>query len=214
MRLGDRTGRPGGPPGGRRGRPGPQPARESRPEAGASSRQTGKPGVFPQPGHQREGAKARKLTIIAWSGDLDRAYPILILATTAAASGMQVTIFFTFWGLFILKRNDRRFTGRDWMTRMLSLINRGGTDHLKLSRLHMGGMGTWMMRRIFRKNRLPSLAELLTLARETGVRLVPCQMTMDAMGLRREDLIEGVGPPAGAATAIAEAAESAVSWFI
>jgi peroxiredoxin family protein len=204
LRLGDRTGRPGGPPGGRRGRPGPQPTKESRPETG----------VFPLPGPQREGAKARKLTIIAWSGDLDRAYPILILATTAAASGMQVTVFFTFWGLFILKRNDRRFTGRDWMTRMLSLMNRGGTEHLKLSRLHMGGMGTWMMRRIFRKNRIPSLEELLTLARETGVRLIPCQMTMDALGLRREDLIEGVGPPAGAATAIAEAAESAVSWFI
>ncbi len=158
--------------------------------------------------------RPRKLTIIAWSGDLDRAYPILILATTAAALGMEVTIFFTFWGLFILKRNNRRITWRDWMTRLLSLLNRGGTAHLKLSRLHMGGMGTWMMRRLFRKNRIPSLEELLALAREAGVRLVPCQMTMEALGFRKEDLIEGVGAPAGAATAIAEAAESAVSWFI
>ncbi len=161
-----------------------------------------------------QGAKPKKVTIIAWSGDLDRVYPILILATTAAASGMEVTIFFTFWGLFILKRNDRWITGRDWMTRMLSVMNRGGTRYLKLSKLHMGGMGTGMMHSIFRKNKIPSLDELLSLARDLGVKFMPCQMTMDAMGLKREDLIEGVGEPAGAATAIAEAAESAITWFI
>lgn len=155
----------------------------------------------------------KKVTIIAWSGDLDRVYPTLILATTAAASGMRVTIFFTFWGLFILKRNDVRITGKDWMTRMLSLMNRGGTRYLTLSRLHMGGMGTWMMRRVFRKNNIATLDELLDMARELGVRLVPCQMTMDALGLKREDLVEGVGEPAGAATAIAEAADS-TTWFI
>jgi peroxiredoxin family protein len=155
-----------------------------------------------------------KVTIIAWSGDLDRAYPILILATTAAASGMDVTIFFTFWGLFILKRNDRGLTGKDWMTKMLSLMNRGGTEHLKLSRLHMAGMGTSMMRQIFKKNNIASLQELLDMAREMGVRLLPCQMTMDALGLTRDDLIDGVGEPAGAATALEEAAASRINWFI
>lgn len=159
-------------------------------------------------------AKPRKATIIAWSGDLDRVYPILILATTAAASGMEVTIFFTFWGLFILKRNDKWLTGKDWMTKMLSVMNRGGTHFLKLSKLNMGGMGTWMMHRIFEKNRVPSLDELLSLAKELGVKFLPCQMTMDALGLAREDLIDGVGEPAGAATAIAEAAESDITWFI
>ena len=155
-----------------------------------------------------------KVTIIAWSGDMDRAYPTLILATTAAASGMDVTIFFTFWGLFILKRNDRGITGKDAATRLLSMMNRGGTEHLNLSRLHMAGMGTAMMRRVFRKNNVATLQELLDAAREMGVKLLPCQMTMDALGLAREDLIDGLGEPAGAATAIEEAAGSTINWFI
>jgi peroxiredoxin family protein len=157
---------------------------------------------------------SNKVTIIAWSGNLDRAYPILILATTAAASGMDVTIFFTFWGLFILKRNDRGITGKDWMTKMLALMTPGGTEHLGLSRLHMAGMGSSMMRKVFRKNNIASLQELLDMARELGVKLLPCQMTMDALGLTKDDLIEGLGEPAGAATALEEAAGSRINWFI
>lgn len=158
--------------------------------------------------------KLKKVTIIAWSGDLDKVYPVLILATTAAAGGAEVTIFFTFWGLFLLKRNDRWITGKDWMTRMLSIINRGGSRYLKLSRLHMAGMGTGMMKAIFRKNRIPSLDEFLEMAKELGVRLVPCQMSMDALGLGQQDLIDGVAEPAGAATALEEAARSEVTLFI
>lgn len=155
-----------------------------------------------------------RVTIIAWSGDLDRAYPVLILASTAAASGMDVTIFFTFWGLFLIKKNDGKVIGKDWMTRMLSFIHRGGTRHLKLSQYRMGGMGTWMMRRVFRKNRIATLDELLDMCKDLGVRLLPCQMTMDAFGLTRDDLIPGTGEPAGAATALEYAAASRVNWFI
>lgn len=161
-----------------------------------------------------EEGRKNKLTIIAWSGDLDKVYPTLILATGAAAIGMEVTLFFTFWGLFVLKRNDRFITGNNWMTKMLSIINRGGTRHLGLSRHHMGGMGTWMMKRIFKQNQIASLDELLDNAKEMGVKLLPCQMTMDAMGLTYDDLIEGVGEPAGAAMALVEASESSVTLFI
>lgn len=156
----------------------------------------------------------KKATIIAWSGDLDKAYPTLILATTAAASGMDVTVFFTFWGLFILKRNEVGITGKDWMTRMLSVMNRGGTEHLALSRLHMAGMGTTMMRKIFAKNKVASIQELLQMAKDLGVKMIPCQMTMDALGLRKEDMIDGLDEPAGAATAIEEASLSTINWFI
>lgn len=156
----------------------------------------------------------KRMVIIAWSGDLDKVYPTMILATTAAASGMQVTVFATFWGLFLLKRNDRWMFGKDWMTRMLSIMNRGGTHHLGLSKLHMGGLGTWMMKRIFKKNRIASLDELLEMAAELGVRFLPCQMTMDAMGLTREDMIPGLGEPAGAATALEEAANADITLFI
>ncbi len=158
--------------------------------------------------------RLKKVSIIAWSGDLDKAYPVLILATTAAASGAEVTIFFTFWGLFLLKRNDRWISGKCWMTRMLHLMNRGGSKHLTLSRLHMMGAGTGMMKAIFRKNRVPSLDEFLEMSKDLGIKLVPCQMSMEALGLGRDDLIEGVSDPAGAATALEEAAASDVTLFI
>lgn len=155
-----------------------------------------------------------KVTIIACSGDLDKAYPILILATTAAASGKDVTIFFTFWGLFIIKQNNGRLIGKDWMTRMLSFLHRGGSDRLKLSQYRMGGMGTWMMNQVFRKNRVAQLSELLEMAKELGVRMIPCQMTMDAFGMSMTDLVDGVEQPVGAATALEYSSQAGINWFI
>jgi peroxiredoxin family protein len=155
----------------------------------------------------------RKLVIFAWSGDLDRVWPTLILSTTGAAMGMETTVFFTFWGLFPLVKNDVRFTGENWMQKMLSLMNRGGTEHLKLGKMNFAGMGPWMMKKLATEHKVASPTELLELAREAGVHLVPCQMTMDLLGLRREDLIDGLDEPAGATTALLEA-QDAVSLFI
>jgi peroxiredoxin family protein len=157
---------------------------------------------------------AKKMTIIAWSGDLDKAWPTLILATTAAASGMDVAVFFTFWGLRILQRNDKRITGRNWMQKALSLMNRGGTKHLGLSKLNFAGAGPLMMKQLAAQYKVASPTELLSLAQELGVRLWPCQMTLDLMGLRREDLIDGLGETVGAATAIERMSESDVQLFI
>ncbi len=158
--------------------------------------------------------KKEKLVIVAWGGDLDRAWPTLILATTAAASGWEVGVFFTFWGLFLLVRNDVRITGTQWMQKMLALMNRPGTRHAKLTKLNFGGMGPWMMRRLARDYKVPSPEDLISLATEMGVKLMPCQMTMDLLGLKREDLIDGVGEPLGAAAAIQEMKEAAVTLFI
>ncbi|HWI51798.1 MAG TPA: DsrE/DsrF/DrsH-like family protein [Symbiobacteriaceae bacterium] len=155
-----------------------------------------------------------KVTIIACSGDLDKAYPILILASTAAASGKDVTIFFSFWGLFIIKKNDGKIIGKDWMTKMLSWLHRGGSERLKLSQYRMGGMGTWMMNQVFRKNKVAKLSELLDMCQELGVRMIPCQMTMDAFGMTMNDLITGVDQPVGAATALEYASDSGINWFI
>lgn len=110
----------------------------------------------------------RRLVIFAWSGDLDRLWPTLILATTGAAMGMQVTVFFTFWGLFPLVRNEVRITGENWMQKMLSLANRGGTEHLKLSKLNMAGAGPAMMRKLARDHKVASPTELLEMARDMG----------------------------------------------
>jgi len=156
----------------------------------------------------------KKMTIIAWSGTLDKAWPTLILATTAAASGVDVAVFFTFWGLRILQRNDKRLTGRNWKQKALSFLNRGGTNHLGLSKLNMGGMGPMMMRQLAREQKVAEPQELLQMAQELGVKLWPCQMTLDLMGLKREDLIDGLSDTVGAATAIQRMSESEINLFI
>jgi peroxiredoxin family protein len=153
------------------------------------------------------------LVIFAWSGDLDRVWPTLILANTAAALGKPVTVFFTFWGLFPLVRNDRGVTGKTWMQKMLAAMNRGGTANLKLSKMNFFGMGPAMMKTLAKRYNVASPQELLETARDMGVKLIPCQMTMDLMGLTKDDLIDGIEEPAGAATALA-ATEGATTLFI
>ena len=157
--------------------------------------------------------KHDKLVIMAWSGDLDKVWPTFILGTTGAAMGMETTIFFTFWGLFPLVKNEVRITGDNWMQRMLSFMNRGGTEHLKLGKMNFAGMGPAMMKKLAEEHHVASPTELLEVARDLGVHMVPCQMTMDLLGLSREDLIDGLDEPAGATTALLEA-QDAVTLFI
>jgi peroxiredoxin family protein len=165
---------------------------------------------------RRSGLNTRnKITIIAWDGHLDRIWPTLILSTTAAASAMEVSVFFTFWGLFPLVRPERRRkTGKDWMTKALGAMNPGSTQKAKLSRYQFAGMGPWMLGRVAENYKTPHPTELLELARDMGVRLIPCQMTMDLMGITKDDLIEGLEEPIGAATALLEMKESAIQLFI
>jgi len=163
---------------------------------------------------ERDPRDPNKMTLIAWGGDLDRIWPTTILATTGAAAGMDVAVFFTFWGLFSLVKEDKRITGTNWMTKGLSAMNRPAASHAGLSKLNMGGAGPMMMRRLADKNGVAPPEELLEMAADLDVKLWPCQMTMDLMGLTREDLIDGLDEPAGAATAIERMRTSAVSLFI
>lgn len=158
--------------------------------------------------------RTNSIVIVAESGDLERTWATTILASSAAASGMQVTLFFTFWGLFPLVRPGVRITGRNWMQRMLSVVNRPGIDHLKLSRLNFAGMGPWMMKRLAREHGVAQPAELLAMAQALGVRLIPCQMSMDMMGISPDQLIDGLEEPAGAAAALALMAEGDATLFI
>jgi peroxiredoxin family protein len=158
--------------------------------------------------------KIDKLTIIACSGDLDRIWPSLILSTTAAACGMQTVVFFTFWGLFALVKDDVRITGTNWMQKMLAVMNPPGVSRAKLSKLNMAGAGPMMMKKMASDYKTASPKELLELAGEMGVRLIPCQMTMDLLGLKKEHLIDGLEEPVGAATALLEMKDAAVSLFI
>jgi len=160
------------------------------------------------------GNRQKKMTLIAWSGDLDKAWPTLILATTAAANGVDVAVFFTFWGLRILQRNDKRTTGTNWKQKALSLMKRGGSDHLGLSKLNFAGAGPVLMRQLAKQYKVAEPTELLELSQQLGVKLWPCQMTMDLMGLKREDLIDGLEETVGATTAIQRMSESDIQLFI
>ena len=158
--------------------------------------------------------KTKEILIICESGDLERTWATTILATSAAASNVNVSIFFTFWGFFPLVRPERRITGENWMQKMLSFMNRPGIDHLKLSRMNFMGMGPWMMKKLAKRYGVAEPGELLQMAQALGVRLIPCQMSMDMMGFKREDLIDGLEEPVGGATVIEMIANGATPLFI
>lgn len=154
------------------------------------------------------------MTIIAWSGELDKLWPTLILSSTGAAMGMNVTVFFTFWGLFPLVRDDVRLTGYDTMTKALAGMNAPGMKKAKLSKLNMGGSGAWMMRKVAEKNNLLPPEDLLDICKDMGVNLWPCQMTMDLLGITSEQMVDGLGEPVGAATALQSMSKSHINLFI
>jgi peroxiredoxin family protein len=137
----------------------------------------------------------------------------MILATTGAAMGMPTTIFFTFWGLFSVVKDEVRITGENWMQKMMTVLDRPGMEHLKLGKMNFAGAGPAMMKHLGKQHGVASPNELLEIARELGVRLVPCQMTMDLLGLQPEDMIDGLEEPAGATSMLLEA-QDAVTLFI
>jgi peroxiredoxin family protein len=165
-------------------------------------------------GAQRQVVKKNKMTIIAWGGDLDRIWPTTILATTAAASGMEASVFFTFWGLFAIVKPGVRITGENWMQKMMSVMNPGSAQKAKLSHYQFLGAGPAMFKKLADDHRVAKPEELIATAQDLGVRLIPCQMTMDLLGLTADDLLDGLEEPIGAATAIAEMRDAAVSLFI
>jgi peroxiredoxin family protein len=159
-------------------------------------------------------AKTKDLVIVNWSGELDRMWPTLILASTAAASGVRCKVFVTFWGLLPFVRDGVRITGENWMQRMLSFMQRPGIDHLKLSRMNFLGMGPWMIGRLRRQYGIASPRDLLEACQALGVEFIPCQMSMDMFGIKSDDLIDGMAEPAGAATAIEIMTQANASLFI
>jgi peroxiredoxin family protein len=159
-------------------------------------------------------SKPDRVTIVLLSGDLDRAMAAFIIATGAAAMGMQVTMFFTFWGLNTIRRKGASSSASDWLRRMFGFLNKGGADQLPLSRFHFGGLGTRMMRKVMKQNRMPGVPELMETAQDLGVRFIACTTTMGLMGISKETLIEGIDQFAGVTTYLAEAKQGSVNLFI
>jgi peroxiredoxin family protein len=169
----------------------------------------------PAPAPEPEGSVTnRDLVLIWYSGDLEKTWASLILASTAAASGVNTKVFITFWGLQAFVKDERRITGETWMQKMMSVMQRPGISHRKLSKMNFLGMGPWMMGVLAKKYGVAKPKELLEAAQALGVEFMPCQMTMDMFGLKREDMIDGLGEPVGAATVIELLNNGAASLFI
>ncbi len=154
----------------------------------------------------------KTMTIIASKGTLDMAYPPLILATTAAAMDVDVTIFFTFYGLEIVKKDNTE------KLKVSPLANPAMRMPLPIPTLvasmpGMEAMATAMMKSMFKKHGVATIGQLLEIARESGVKLIACQMTMDVMGYKQSDIIDGV-EFGGAATWLGAAAEADINLFI
>lgn len=152
-------------------------------------------------------------TLIMFSDDLDRAIATFVLANGAAATGRKVSIFFTFWGLNVIKKEHKPTVKKDLFGRMFAWMMPSHSKKLKLSQMSMLGMGDRMMRYIMKKKNIDSLESLRQQAIDNGVELIACQMTMDMMGVKREELIDGVDI-GGVATYMERADEANVNLFI
>ena len=152
-------------------------------------------------------------TFVVFSGDLDKTIAAFIIANGAAAMGRKVTMFFTFWGLNILRKPKKVKVAKSFTEKMFGAMMPRGTTKLGLSRMNMGGAGAKMIRGIMKQKGISSLEDLIESAKAHGVRIVACQMSMDIMGIHREELIDGV-ELGGVATFIGSGEESDMSLFI
>ena len=121
--------------------------------------------------------KPESVTIVVLSGEMDRAMAAFIIATGAAAMGMKVTMFFTFWGLNIIRKQGATSSAKEWLRRAFGWMNKGGAADLPLSRFHFGGLGTSMMKKVMKNNKMPGISELLETSQDLGVKMIACTTT-------------------------------------
>ncbi|MPN50779.1 Sulfur carrier protein DsrE2 [bioreactor metagenome] len=151
--------------------------------------------------------------MIVFSGDLDKVLASFIIANGAAAMGRPVTMFFTFWGLNALRKTEKQKVKKPLLDGMFGMMMPRGSSRLKLSNMNMGGMGTKMMKKVMNDKNVDSLEDLMKKAMENGVKIVACTMSMDVMGITKEELIDGV-EFAGVAAYLGDAEQSNVNLFI
>jgi peroxiredoxin family protein len=154
-----------------------------------------------------------KMTIIFFSGSMDKATAMLILATTAASMDMEVSVFATFWGLSLFKRG-RKYRRKGVMQRMLEFMLPGNRNALPLSDMNMLGMGPAMMKKLMQKTKTPSVDELLRMAKEFKVKFYACSTSCGVMGVDRDNLIDAVDDVVGAPAFLQQAREAKINLFI
>ena len=152
-------------------------------------------------------------TLVVFSNDLDKAIASFIIANGAAATGKPVTMFFTFWGLSVLRKAESPAVSKDLLAKMFGWMLPKGTAELSLSKMHMSGLGTLMMKYVMKQKNVSTLPELIEQAKKQGVRLIACQMSMDVMGLTHEELLDGV-EIGGVASYIDSAEQADMNLFI
>ena len=155
-----------------------------------------------------------KMTLILFSGEMDKALAAFNIAIGGAAAGMDVTIFFTFWGLNVLKKSEGKIRSKGFMRGMLNAMNRGGVKRLPLSKFQMMGIGKSMMQKLMKDIKHPQVEELMQIAKDLGVKFIVCTTSCGLMGIDKDAFIEEVDAFAGVATYVAEANESKVNLFI
>jgi len=156
--------------------------------------------------------RKKKMTIVVMSGDFDKLFGAFIIGTGGAAMGMEVTMFFTFWGLRAIRSNTR--TGDTVFGKMLGVMYGGDITKSDPSKFSFGGMGRWMFNKMMANRNVAKLIDLRDLAVMLGIGLYPCQMSMDVMEMPQESFIDGVKPAVGVGFMLAEAEESAIQFFI
>lgn len=156
--------------------------------------------------------KQKKMTMVVMSGDMDKLFGAFIIATGAAAMGMDVVMFFTFWGLRALKKNVR--TGKSLFGRMMGAMYGGDITKANPSKFSFGGMGRWMFGKMMGAHNVATLPQLRDLAVELGVRMYGCQMSMDVMEIPQDTFVEGVQQPVGVGFMLMEAQDSEITFFI
>lgn len=158
--------------------------------------------------------KNKGVTIVLFSGEMDKAIASFVIATAAASMGMQVNIFFTFWGLNVIKKEGGLIKGQNWMQKMLNMMNYGHAKKLALSKMNMAGMGPAMMKIMMTQKKVPSLQEFIKMAHALGVKFYPCEMSMSVMGLKQEDFIDECKEVIGAVSYLSIAKDSNINLFI
>ena len=154
------------------------------------------------------------VTLVLFSGDLDKAIAAFVISTAAASMGMAVNIFFTFWGLNVIKKKGGLIKGQNWMQKMLNVMNYGHAKKLAISKMNMLGMGPAMLKIMMSQKKVPSLQEFIQMAHQMGVKFYPCEMSMTVMGLKKEDFIDECQDVIGAVTYLSIAKESNINLFI
>jgi peroxiredoxin family protein len=156
-----------------------------------------------------------QLSMVVFSGDLDKILAALIISTGAAAYDMKVKLFFTFWAISALRDPKKSGKGKNLMEKMFGMMLPRGAGKVKLSNMNMGGMGTAMIKGIMKKHKVASLPEMFKTAGELGVEINICEMSMNLMGFKKEEMIDYPGMNiCGVATFLSDAQESRIQLFI